>query len=122
GTGAACEIVAYRLSANEDQCCGGEVEVMIHAQRTRNRIVLVGAGHVSHAIARAVRDLAFDVTVIDDRAEWASDERFPGAERIVDVPEDVLLDLPLDPARTFALVMTHSHKRDFEVLRLLVPR
>jgi xanthine dehydrogenase accessory factor len=105
-----------------DQCCGGEVQVYIRVQRARPEVVLVGAGHVAHAIARALGGLPFSVTVIDDRMEWNTAERFPSARRIVDDPEDILLDLPLSPERTYMLILSHSHKRDFEVLRLLVPR
>lgn len=112
----------YALNMARDQCCGGEVEVYVRVQRARPQVVLVGAGHVAHAIAHVLDGTPFDVTVIDDRAEWNTAERFPRATRIVDAPEDVLLDHPLAPERTYALLLSHSHKRDFEALRLLVPR
>src|SRR4051794_22892460 len=44
-------------------------------------LVIAGAGHVGQALADIAAKLDFRVTVIDDRADYASAERFPAATR-----------------------------------------
>ena len=47
------------------------------------RLILLGAGHVSQAVAELAVKLDFAVTVADDRAAFANRERFPAAAEIV---------------------------------------
>ena len=45
------------------------------------RLILCGGGHVSREVAAFAHRLDFSVTVIDDRPEAVTWERFPTAER-----------------------------------------
>lgn len=84
-------------------------------------LVIVGAGHVGQAVARLAIEADFDVTVVDDRAQYANPDRFPGAKRIVVGPiEEVLPGLEVTP-HTFALVVTRGHGHDQEALFHLAP-
>jgi xanthine dehydrogenase accessory factor len=52
--------------------------------------VIAGGGHVALAIARQARLLDFDVTILEDRPEFAQPQRFEGASVIQgDVPEAI---------------------------------
>ena len=120
--GPACMLRTYFLNAARDQCCGGEVQVLFTLYAPRLHVVLVGAGHVAQAVAAALAPLDLDVTVLDDRDEWNTAERFPAARRVLEAPEDTLLDFPPQPAQAIVYIMSHSHRRDFACLRLLVCR
>jgi xanthine dehydrogenase accessory factor len=61
--------------------CGGEVTVLIEPQAVRERLVLVGAGHCARAIARLAAGCGMHVTVLDDRAQLATE--IPEAHRAV---------------------------------------
>lgn len=61
--------------------CGGEVTVLIEPQGQPAMLVVVGAGHCAQAIARLARQCGWSITVIDDRAELLSAERFPDADQ-----------------------------------------
>ncbi len=88
----------------------------------RCRLVIVGGGHVGKAVADLAADLEFDVWIIDDRAEFASPERFPRAERRVSGPIDrVLPDLEVT-RDTYCLIVTRGHNHDQEALFHLVNR
>ncbi len=119
---ATCELRTYFLNASRDQCCGGEVQVLFTVHAPRLHVVLVGAGHVAQAVATVLAPLDLDVSVLDDRPEWNTAERFPRARRLLEAPEDTLLDFPPVPAHSLVYLMSHSHRRDFECLRMLVPR
>ena len=87
----------------------------------RVRLVIVGAGHVGQAVANLAAQADFDVWVVDDRAQYASAERFPEARRrIVGPIEDVLTNLEITP-HTYALIVTRGHGHDQEALFHLAP-
>lgn len=88
----------------------------------RCRLVIVGGGHVGQAVAALAADLEFDIWVIDDRAEFVSEERFPRAEkRIAGSIEDVLPQLDISPD-TYCLIVTRGHQHDEEALYHLADR
>ena len=88
----------------------------------RCRLVIVGGGHVGKAVADLAADLEFDVWIVDDRAEFASPERFPRAERRVSGPIDrILPDLEIT-RDTYCLIVTRGHNHDQEALFRLVNR
>jgi len=88
----------------------------------RCRLVIVGGGHVGKAVADLAADLDFDVWIVDDRAEFASEERFPRAERRISGPIDrVLPDLEITHD-TYCLIVTRGHSHDQEALFHLVDR
>lgn len=86
-------------------------DLLIEAIATRPRIVIAGGGHVALAIARQAAALDFDVTIVEDRPEFASAERFPGATVLEgDVPS-VLGSLEY-AWNSFIVIATRGHKLD----------
>jgi xanthine dehydrogenase accessory factor len=83
------------------------------------RLIIAGGGHVALALARMAGLLDYQVTVIDDREEFASAERFAGAEVMLgDIAETLTR---LDPGwNTFIVVATRGHKLDAHCLRAAV--
>jgi len=53
--------------------------------RPRQTLLLVGAGHISFALAKIAALNAFRIVVVDDRAEFLSKARFPDADELVHV-------------------------------------
>ena len=87
----------------------------------RIRLVIVGAGHVGQGVADLAAKSDFDVWVVDDRAQYASRERFPTAEKIIVGPiEEVLTSLDVT-RQTYALIVTRGHGHDEEALFHLAP-
>lgn len=75
------------------------------------RIVVIGAVHISQALAQMAPVAGYDLTIIDPRTAFATEERFQGVELIADWPEDVLKGRPLD-AYTALAAVTHDPKID----------
>jgi len=83
-------------------------------------LVIAGAGHVGQALGELAAKLEFRVVVIDDRADFASAERFPSAEkRIVGDIENELRSFAIDPS-TFIVIVTRGHARDGQALSAVV--
>lgn len=75
------------------------------------RIVVIGAVHISQALAPMARIAGYDLTVIDPRTAFATEERFEGVDLLADWPEDALKVRPLD-AYTAVAAVTHDPKID----------
>jgi xanthine dehydrogenase accessory factor len=75
------------------------------------RLVIIGAVHISQALAPMAEIAGFDVTIIDPRTAFATEERFPGGTLIAEWPEDVLKNTPFD-AFTAVAAVTHDPKID----------
>lgn len=80
-------------------------------------IYLVGAGHVSREIARISNHIDFQTIVIDDRIEFANQQRFPDADEIIVCPgySGVFGEAPID-RDSFIIIVTRGHHFDKEVL------
>jgi xanthine dehydrogenase accessory factor len=86
------------------------------------RLVIAGAGHVGKALAHLGNLLDFEVMVIDDRPEFASQENVPDADGIVvgDIASAVK-EIPDSPENYFVIV-TRGHRNDAEALRAALGR
>jgi len=88
----------------------------------RCRLVIVGGGHVGQAVGQLAAELDFDVWVVDDRAEYVTEARFPAAERLISGRMgDVLPQLEITPS-TYCLIVTRGHNHDEEALYHLIDR
>lgn len=56
------------------------VRVLFERIEPEPRVVICGAGHVGAALARIARAVGYRTTLIDDRADFLSRERFPDEE------------------------------------------
>ena len=80
-------------------------------------LVIAGAGHIGRALAHLANLLDFEVTVIDDRAEYANSENIPDADHlIVDNIGKALSRIAVSPD-TYIVIVTRGHKDDGEALR-----
>lgn len=82
------------------------------------RMIIFGAVDFTAALASASKFLGYDVTVCDARSAFATEARFPMADRVIaDWPDRFLssLDAPLG-ARDAVCVLTHDAKFDVPAL------
>ena len=75
------------------------------------RLVVIGAVHVSQALAPMARLLGYDVTIIDPRTAFASAARFPDVQVIAEWPDVALPGVGLDSWTAFT-ALTHDPKID----------
>ena len=77
----------------------------------RWRLLLIGAGQLSQAVAHMAKMLDFDVLVCDPREEYAATLGLEGVTRAMGMPDDVVLELKPD-AHTAIVALTHDSKLD----------
>jgi len=75
------------------------------------RIVVIGAVHISQALAPMARLAGFDMTIIDPRTAFATPERFPDVPVVAEWPETVLPPMKIDRYTAIAC-FTHDPKID----------
>jgi xanthine dehydrogenase accessory factor len=84
------------------------------------QLVIAGAGHIGQAVAHLGFRLDFEVTVIDDRPEFANRESLPEAKDIVvaDIGE-ALSEFPLS-SDSYVVIVTRGHQNDGDALRACI--
>lgn len=75
------------------------------------KLVIIGAVHISQALAPLARALDYDVTIVDPRTAFASPERFPDVPLVAEWPDVALPPLNVDHYTAFVAV-THDPKID----------
>lgn len=80
------------------------------------RVLMVGAVHISQALAPMARGLDLDVTVLDPRTAFATPERFPGVPVLAEWPDAALPRIGLD-RYTAVAALTHDPKIDDPALQ-----
>jgi len=77
----------------------------------RWRLLLIGAGQLSQAVAHMASLLDFEVLVCDPREEYAATLGLEGVTRVLGMPDDVVQQLVPD-AHTAIVALTHDPKLD----------
>ena len=108
--------------SRRSQARAGDARVMIEVHEAPGQLLVVGGGHVGLALGTMGHMLGFRVTVVDDRPEFANEERFPMAERVIaEEPAPALDALDINDS-TYAVLVSRGHQLDEEGLRHLVGR
>src|SRR4030066_1065991 len=97
--------------------CGGKVVVYIEPVIPDPHIIILGAGHVGKALAKAARFSGFRVTVVDDREQFANRDNIPDANEFVITDfESVFSNVPVD-TNSYLVIATRGHNHDLDALK-----
>ena len=75
------------------------------------RLLIIGAGQISKYLAQMAQALDYQVFVCDPRVEYAAEWDVPGAALLPGMPDDVVIELKLDP-NSAVVALTHDPKLD----------
>jgi xanthine dehydrogenase accessory factor len=75
------------------------------------QLIVIGAVHISQALAPIGKLLGYDVTIVDPRTAFATPERFPDVKVIAEWPDTALPPLNVDRYTAF-VALTHDPKVD----------
>jgi xanthine dehydrogenase accessory factor len=89
----------------------GGKKLFLNVYAPTAKLVIIGAVHISQALAPLARSLDYDVTVVDPRTAFASPERFPDVPLIAEWPDVALPPLNVDHYTAF-VALTHDPKID----------
>jgi xanthine dehydrogenase accessory factor len=115
-------LAGARVATREVEVGGAVATLYAEPHLAPPELVIVGAGHIARPLCRVGALLGFRVTVLDDRPEFATRERFPEAAEVrrADFTEP-LKGVPMGPG-THLVLVTRGHKYDYEALRDVLQR
>jgi len=99
----------------------GTVSLFVDVQQRPPHLIVVGAGHIAVPLAAMAKLCEFQVTVLDDRPQFANTARFPTADEVITGPFRPELDrLRQGKAAfdddTYIVLVTRGHQYDVESL------
>jgi xanthine dehydrogenase accessory factor len=89
--------------------------VFVEALAPPQELLIIGAVHISQALASFAAQMGYRVTVVDSRGAFATQDRFPTARVIVGWPQDVMGQVQLD-RRTWVVILSHNTAHEDPVL------
>jgi xanthine dehydrogenase accessory factor len=111
-------IVTYNYFGGEGQSvCGGQIKVFIEPFINKKKLIICGAGHIALPLSALGKILNFNVTIIDNRVEFANKKRFPHVDKIVLGEHGKELAKILTNEDSYIMVVTQGNEFDFECLR-----
>jgi xanthine dehydrogenase accessory factor len=84
---------------------------LVTAHGPRWRLLVIGAGQLTHYVAQMALALDYQVTICDPREEYADGWMVPGTELLRTMPDDTVTELRPDN-HTAILALTHDPKLD----------
>ena len=110
----AAVLKTYSTGEDNDMHCYGECSVFIDPLPVKNPLIIFGAGHVGHALARLAVNYGFQISMVDHREEIIDQLDIDGIQIIRKEHVAAAKELESDE-NTFIVVCTPSHAFDEEV-------
>lgn len=106
------------LNEKGGMACGGEADVYMEVVGREDSLIIFGAGHVGKAVSHVGTFIGFNVTVWDERAEFANSENIPWAKTIACPIEKIFENGIKFNERSYVVIATRGHALDAEAVRI----
>jgi len=105
-----------------ERTVAGATAIYVEIVEAKPVFLVVGAGHIGRSLAKLADFLDFHVAILDDRDDFASEERVPEADQVIcEDFEEALRKFPID-SKTYITLVTRGHKQDELSLRTCLGR
>jgi xanthine dehydrogenase accessory factor len=94
----------------------GDKRYYIHGIYPGTKLIIIGAVDIARVLAQMASLSNYSVVIVDPRAAFATKERFPGMELMVEWPDEALANMNLH-WRTAIVALTHDPKIDDVALK-----
>lgn len=89
--------------------------------RPKERLILLGGGHIAQALSTFAAQLGFSVWIVDDRPVFANRVRFPHADEVIcDSFPNAIKRVNIQKS-DYVAALTRGHRWDADCLRLILP-
>ena len=96
--------------------CGGTIEVFIDPLGKREKIIVVGGGHIGRSLVHLAKWLGFHVTLTDDRENYCDPKLAPGADKYIHCNFEDLTDHCDISENTVIVLATRNNQVDINGL------
>lgn len=83
-------------------------------------LLIVGGGHVGKALAHLGSLLEFEISVLDDRAEFANKEHIPDADHVIVSEVGAALQKMKPGPESHIVIVTRGHRLDADALKACI--
>ena len=93
------------------------IDILCHEAQ----LIVCGAGHIAIPLASFASNVGFNVTVLDDRSDFAQPSRFPNCKVIAENFTIALRDMSFGSS-TYVVIITRGHEHDVDCLTEILPK
>ncbi|WP_297599198.1 XdhC family protein [uncultured Cetobacterium sp.] len=97
--------------------CGGSVEGYIKIVRPKNRVVILGAGHIGKSLYQILEGSDFETIIIDDREEYKN--LIPNLK--IGNYNEILKNIS-ENENTYFVIVTRGHETDSQSLKAILEK
>ncbi|MFZ0392009.1 MAG: XdhC/CoxI family protein [Calditrichia bacterium] len=102
--------------------CNGGMTILYESFGAMPAVYIFGGGHVGQALSFFLFRLGYYITVIDNRSEFATPEKHVHAQKVICSDYHPFCSRLENPAESYAVIVTHGHQHDQEILQILLKR
>ena len=99
-----------------------ETDFFVEIYVKNPQLIILGGGHVSQPVAKIGKMLGFHITVMDDRTEFVTKERFPDADRLIEGSFDEISEKIPVYENAYYVIVTRGHLGDSASARQILKR
>lgn len=113
------KLLSFNLNKDLGMNCGGSVSVYLEPLLPAGRLIIFGGGHIGLALHQISPLLGLQSVIVDERADYSTAGRFPGARTLCAMPETAAEQLSVGE-RDSVVVVTHQHRNDLAAVRAVI--
>ncbi len=102
--------------------CSGKTAIYYEVHRNKIDVFIFGGGHVGHALLYFLSPFDYHLILVDNRKEFVSSEKNPFAHEYTFSEYINFVKDFKPPNDSYAVILTHSHKFDYEILKTIYDR
>ncbi|MBI2252596.1 MAG: XdhC family protein [Armatimonadetes bacterium] len=96
--------------------CGGRMEIFIEPLKGKDRLYIFGAGHIAYYLSKIACLCGFKIYIVDERPDWANNERFPEAHQILSAEIEQVFEEVKFNSSSYIVIITNSWRKDELIL------
>ena len=100
----------------------GDTDFFVEIYMKNPHLIILGGGHVSQPVSKIGKMLGFHVTVMDDRKDFVTEERFPDADCLLTGSFDEISDRIPAYENAYYVIVTRGHLGDSVCARQIMKR
>ena len=110
------EVIGCKGNEKEEKSAS-KIKVFLKVHLPKDKILIIGAGHVGAALYNYAVDTKFAVAMADDREGFLEEEKYPKANQLIKGNIIDKINEEVITSNTYVMIASSSHKSDENILK-----